>query len=42
MRPAFRCILLLLLLVAAGCNAFQRDAQVSRDQWEPDLETETK
>jgi hypothetical protein len=28
-----------LLTVLTGCQSLQRDAQVTQDQWEPDLET---
>ncbi len=33
---------LLLILALGGCNALQRDADVTRDQWEPQTETASK
>jgi len=30
---------MLLLTAVAGCTSFQRDKDVSRDQWEPPVET---
>lgn len=30
---------MLLLAALAGCTSFQREKDVSRDQWEPEVET---
>jgi hypothetical protein len=32
----------LLIVALAGCNSLQRDAEVTRDQWEPETATASK
>ncbi len=38
-RHIFGWTWILIVLGLAGCNSLRRDADVSRDQWEPDVQS---
>ena len=41
-RLSLRCAWILFMVGMAGCTAFRRDAEVSRDQWEPPVAESTQ